>query len=330
MVSIRSDARKSGFTLVELLVVIAIIGILVALLLPAVQAAREAARRMQCTNNLKQLGLACQNYHDTFKTFPPGAMYFVDASGYSGHANLLVNWGLCILPFMEQSSLRDQYNSLKTNYDATNQATLAMDLPGMRCPSDLTRSSDQDKPPYGLYLVPAAHSSYKGVAGTYTAASAVYWDYATYVNQLALPSNTRGALHASVTGGPGVTASGTYTAAPERFNDIIDGTSNTLLMGEYHTRTDPVFRGYWGAGWGYQSLGSVGPYSALRIPDRQMCIANGLPAHSCNRAFASLHAGGGNFVFCDGHVNFVPSTIDSVIFMRLATVAGGEMASNDF
>ena len=103
------NSRKA-FTLVELLVVIAIIGILIALLLPAVQAAREAARRSQCTNNLKQIGIALHNYHDTFKVFPPGGLWYTNSTG---NANWVRNRGsmlLHILPFVEQQSLYDAFD----------------------------------------------------------------------------------------------------------------------------------------------------------------------------------------------------------------------------
>jgi prepilin-type N-terminal cleavage/methylation domain-containing protein len=101
-----SSRKRIGFTLVELLVVIAIIGILVALLLPAVQAAREAARRMSCGNNLKQIGLSCHNYHDTYKTFPPGNITPGNCCGTPSAAT----WTLFILPFLEQQPLHDRYN----------------------------------------------------------------------------------------------------------------------------------------------------------------------------------------------------------------------------
>jgi len=111
----RSKQRRA-FTLVELLVVIAIIGILVALLLPAVQAAREAARRAQCSNNLKQMGLAAHNYHDTFRSFPPGAI----TDGPCCSAKSRVNWAIALLPYMEQTSLYDEYDHDANNEDPTN------------------------------------------------------------------------------------------------------------------------------------------------------------------------------------------------------------------
>ena len=124
---------RSGFTLVELLVVIAIIGILVALLLPAVQAAREAARRMSCGNNLKQIGVAFHNYHDTYKTFPPS--YIDNVAGNS--PEIRWGWGSLILPFMEQQPLHDQLGvTTRSGLRPATEPALQTRLPMYRCPSD--------------------------------------------------------------------------------------------------------------------------------------------------------------------------------------------------
>ncbi len=137
----RSAARATGararqaFTLVELLVVIAIIGVLIALLLPAVQAAREAARRSSCANNLKQLGLALQNYHDARKIFPPGALW------NSGSANmpqttLGPNWIIMIMPFMEEKNTLTLYNTKAYITDGSNYVFRSTVIPALLCPSD--------------------------------------------------------------------------------------------------------------------------------------------------------------------------------------------------
>lgn len=124
---------RRGFTLVELLVVIAIIGVLVALLLPAVQAARESARRTQCGNNLKQLGLAVHNYHDSFNYFPPGGVSY----GACCATPTYQTWSLAILPHMEQKPLYDRYDFNLPNEDPVNHAVVQTFLKSQICPSDL-------------------------------------------------------------------------------------------------------------------------------------------------------------------------------------------------
>ena len=136
----RFHSSRTGFTLVELLVVIAIIGILIALLLPAVQAAREAARRSQCTNNLKQIGLALQNYHDTFKTFPPVSI-FGQAGPYPQRA-YHHTWCTAILPFMEQQPLYDSVDLRLPAWGASKQAIVGTVVPAFLCPSDLELGMD--------------------------------------------------------------------------------------------------------------------------------------------------------------------------------------------
>ncbi len=128
-----SSARNKGFTLVELLVVIAIIGILVALLLPAVQAAREAARRMQCSNRIKQVSLALQNYHDTHKRFPPAAIWGMPYPGIRLQKAYHHTWLVMILPFMEQNNL---YDSIDMRRRIWGQAAVGKTVPFLRCPSD--------------------------------------------------------------------------------------------------------------------------------------------------------------------------------------------------
>lgn len=197
-----------GFTLVELLVVIAIIGVLVALLLPAVQAAREAARRMSCGNNLKQLGLAIHNYHDTYKTFPPDGIYHGNPRGTVSALDTQRNytWIVLILPFIEQGPLHDQINfnfpalTEFSRIQINGQPALGTNLPNLHCPSDPV----MDPPPRGYGL-----TSYAGNAG---------WDRH---RRLAWDSRLAGVFTF-------------YDAA--RIANIIDGTSNTIAIGEVTTR----------------------------------------------------------------------------------------------
>ncbi|HMP04969.1 MAG TPA: DUF1559 domain-containing protein, partial [Lacipirellulaceae bacterium] len=151
--------RLGGFTLVELLVVIAIIGVLVALLLPAVQAARESARRMQCGNNLRQIGLAMQNHHEAKGAFPAGKVAFGDENTST---NVWENWAVSLLPFMEMQNVQRLYNFDVPNSHALNQQAAQTVLPMMKCPSD---------PNVDALLRPASGSTggYDWATGSYKA-----------------------------------------------------------------------------------------------------------------------------------------------------------------
>jgi prepilin-type N-terminal cleavage/methylation domain-containing protein len=199
---------RGGFTLVELLVVIAIIGILVALLLPAVQAAREAARRMQCGNNLKQLGLALHNYHDTYKTFPPDAIWHGNRAGTVQAAQDVRNytWIAMTLPFVEQRALYDQINFSLPALAELNRIQVAgtpalrLTMNFLQCPSD----PGFNAPPRGIAI-----TSYAGNAG---------WDG-----------------HRRKYGDSG--RAGVFSFYDNaRFQDIVDGTSNTVMVAEVTLR----------------------------------------------------------------------------------------------
>ena len=199
-----------GFTLVELLVVIAIIGILVGLLLPAVQAAREAARRMQCSNNIKQLALASHNYHDTHKKFPIGQHLFGNTAGGISRG-LGYNWSFGLLPFIEQTSLYNQFDNRFPVFEKTitrNGILAATPLATFSCPSDL-------KPPTidltTEAIRPTATSSYKAVNGAYNNG------YST------LTANDQTAFN------------GTFerdSRAVYGMTNLTDGTSNTIIIAE--------------------------------------------------------------------------------------------------
>ncbi len=207
-----------AFTLVELLVVIAIIGILVSLLLPAVQAAREAARRTQCTNNLKQIGIGFHNYHDTYKTFPPAYVIQPGGGGVHGAPDPDTRdagpgwaWGTLLLPFLEQGNLHDQFNDNLPCWDANNAAAAQTQLDLFLCPS--ATGSDrpmQVKDDAGNVLATFPRSCYVASAGQEEP-----W------------------LHA-VDSYQGIADGPLYRNSRTRFADVKDGLSNTVFVGEHH------------------------------------------------------------------------------------------------
>ena len=313
--------KKRGFTLIELLVVIAIIAILIALLLPAVQQAREAARRSTCKNNLKQIGLALHNYHDTHRTFPPG---FVREYG-SATANDDTStdesrqgnwaWGAFILPFMDEAALFNLLEIGPTTCaeamgDATKRALLSEPVGTYRCPSD---------PNDGI----SPHSFRDDTGSTHGSVMALS-------NYVAV--NHQDNVRRTNTGIFGMDSR-------VRFRDIVDGTSNTLLVGERVYRlssaiegTDPgngstisgVLNGDGGCVFcarGSREASSHGirdvlgsGVTAINGPSN---IAVGHVHSTCARAFSSAHEGGAHFVLADGSVRFLSENMDTVTYRNL-------------
>ena len=281
---------RSGFTLVELLVVIAIIGVLVSLLLPAVQNAREAARRMQCSNNLRQVGLALHNYESSHREFPVG-------SNLSNFIGPLVG----IMPHIEQSNNYQQWDFSLSYSDPYNAEVAAQRIATYLCPSMTI--------PREVPLVDAGEtggpSSYLLCEGT-----------DDYMKQ----GDGMFGLNWPLYG---------YNNPNRNFGDIIDGTSNTFFAGEtvYNykdyvwssRRAPPAYAGqvkYGTARWvvGYPKI-SLG--TTLKPFNVHTAAAMG--------GFASMHAGGGgNFLYGDGSVDFLSETVDIVVYNAAATRAGGE------
>jgi prepilin-type N-terminal cleavage/methylation domain-containing protein/prepilin-type processing-associated H-X9-DG protein len=327
-------ARRDGFTLIELLVVIAIIAILIGLLVPAVQKVREAAARLQCQNNLKQIGLALHAYHDVYRKFPAGNVY----KQVNGVYNYYDTWAISILPYIEQGNLYKLWDPTVPNAipdaKSLNMALLRQShVPVYECPSDpnpFTPATPASGPGgSGLPGIPLyMPGSYRGVGGADWGGQDwgkdqdgpnENWDDATQMPWLMqYHSSSRGVLHATQ---PGV-------SSPERIASITDGTSNTLMVGEYATTTTLGRRTYWAYAYTSYNLSDV-TYSQSRtlLADFDLC-SNTPPGgtNQCKRAFGSLHTGIINFVFCDGSVRTISTSIDmNVVMPALATIAGGEV-----
>ncbi|MEI8381429.1 MAG: DUF1559 domain-containing protein [Planctomycetota bacterium] len=288
----RRQRRSRGFTLIELLVVIAIIAVLIALLLPAVQQAREAARRTQCRNNLKQIGLALHNYHDQFQVFPPGCGLSSQSPdpGYSvdlttANRAAAYGWATYILPNLDQSSL---YNALNVS---NLELCLLMQQPALRplsqtsitayrCPSDVAPATNSSRAFTNAIFADTfpGTSSYAGVHGT-------RWSHG--VDWIQNRTDPYGIF---------------WPASRVGVRDITDGTSNTLMVGE---RNWDYLSAVWIGTRNYTGNGDVGLRQIVGITNWQI----NLPGTNAPRAFHSAHVGGTHFLLADGSVRFVSQNI---------------------
>lgn len=312
-----SSARKThpgrnAFTLVELLVVIAIIGILVALLLPAVQAAREAARRMQCSNNVKQIGLALHTYESTHRTFPPGFISRVTGP-WPGGANDPVpeagpGWSLfaLLLTQMEQNNLHDTINFSRPITDPVNQPARSTFLKGYQCPSD-TWSQPVSVWPPSLGINDLAPTSYVACLGGGNPANAPRYT-AVYEEQ---PFN--GMFHRNIA---------------IRHAEVIDGTSNTIGLGERASMFTP--NGWAGVIPTAQTVFSpqmaqrrgqtVGQTVRPAITMATVHVRTGGPNAPTGSpgGFWSPHPGGALFLLMDGSTHTIATTVDMTVFRAMA------------
>lgn len=304
--------RRRGFTLVELLVVIAIIGILIALLLPAVQQAREAARKTQCKNNLHQIGVAIHNYHDTYRVFPPGK---VTPTGY--HDKIedddYSNWAICILPQLDQRSMYTDYKQELKNRTVPNRDWLKQGLAVMRCPSDPNAEGRAIPAAWDFDMSPG---SYRGIEGRSDASlgGVCPWDVAADYEHLMKEPHARGIFHVVGPGG----------LRCESFDTLVDGSSHTLMNSEYHTSTDIEYRTFWSSTWRYHNLALVDREYFMRIPDHAKCLKNMVYSNKCHRALGAMHGGIFHGLLADGSVRPFSEHIDGLVFESLGTVAGKE------
>lgn len=315
MLDLSKNKQRMGFTLVELLVVIAIIGILMGLLLPAVQMAREAARRTQCQNNLRQLGLAAMNYESAHKHFPPGWTVYDSAATEAEEEQPGYAWGFHVLPYLEQTNLYDRFDRSVPVDNAGHIDLLSTKLSMFQCPSDagaevqmlggghdhhdhlLPYEDDHDHDDDydgnidddGEPLFMVSKSNYVGVFGTYEVTEDVIKSDGIFYRN----SNTRIA-------------------------EILDGTSNTLMIGERHSE-----RGV--------SLWAGVVHEARSPLARVVGACDHLPntQDSHFEDFSSQHPQGANFVLADGSTRLFNEDMDVQIYQALATKKGKEVVSTE-
>jgi prepilin-type N-terminal cleavage/methylation domain-containing protein len=305
---LRFHSRRA-FTLVELLVVIAIIGILVALLLPAVQAAREAARRMQCENNLKQISLALHNYNDVYKKFPPGRTSMFQQI-YLGHTTQTM-----ILPYLEQNPLQNLMNlaftfNVRPNYDC---ACLTK-LPMFFCPSNpetdgVNWTGATNPCPGSNPVEDSARTHYNGIADSLT-------------HGRRSPSLPGGTLSLVMPNGNGMF----FHNSDIKFSDVIDGTSNTLCYGEFIGRGKGT--NHCCAWHAYSDgMGTVNGLNApwRSTPNRQFPLTHDMWGGNAFSGPASYHPGGVEFTLVDGSVRFFSQTISQATLAALTTRTGNDI-----
>ncbi len=333
--------NRAAFTLVELLVVIAIIGIMVGLLLPAVQAAREAARRMQCGNNLKQIGLALHNYESAHRALPPSRIEFnpTTAQQAAGMVRLHAGWQSMVLPFIEQMALYEQYNRSMNWFDQRNYPATTTVVNGFTCPS-----APQNRPAVPQAITQArSPNMWFGQTVSFGPSDYPAINNIRRAAWVCNGSDMQGTIQRQLPGA-------LFPKQPlmgVKFNEILDGLSNTICLvedagrpelwisgrqgqnprnpGAAHHMTGFVEEGY---GWAdLQDSFSLDGSNAAGVPNATASASphnttiNGNCMINCSNdgEIYSFHTGGAHALRCDGSVQFLSQQMDGLLLVRMCT-----------
>jgi prepilin-type N-terminal cleavage/methylation domain-containing protein/prepilin-type processing-associated H-X9-DG protein len=313
----RTRIARTGFTLVELLVVIAIIGILVAFLLPAVQAAREASRRSQCQNNLKQIGLAVQNHHDARRAFPMGR---------NGIDQKAVSWAFFLLPYMEETAIYNSWDRNAKSFEPTNDATMRTPIESYACPSRRRAAADRNfdnnnSPPPAIGIGVGTLADYAANAGI------------RLFTGMTSDENSGGVFGNYSRGVAGPIFSGSHISARQ----VEDGLSKTIAIGERHL--PPVPDGTPEEMKDYvigdtAAIPGDTPHTTFRCTgcsgdDQKDGLATSLDDPDRNKFGSSHSSGVVQCVFLDGHVAGMHRDMAVAVLKALSTIGGGEVAAED-
>lgn len=312
---VRASHRSRGFTLIELLVVIAIIAILIGLLVPAVQKVREAAARTQCQNNLKQIGLALHNYHDTMGSLPPGGVSkIIRPTAPSSEAG--VSFQVLILPYIEQGNLLVKFDLTLGFRSRINYPLSNIRVPIYQCPSSSFAKSNL-----------AAELTVNDPGGTGTTTLPDFPYVCHYIGVAGPKNGTRYAVDLPNSTNGGLARQGIlYRDSTIRLTDIYDGTSNTFMVGELSFNANNLgYRTYirgCNSDAGNPACGSTRnvTYPLNSRPYNNVSGFNDI-------SFGSQHTNGANFLLGDGSVRWVANSIDFLLYQALASRDGGEVAN---